>query len=234
MLNIQKDRLVVSGDKVFYTLQGEGKTIGKPAVFLRLKFCNLRCVWCDTKYAVFPEREDFKKEGESWTIDEAVKMIKQNDKSNCKRLVITGGEPLLQKEAIDNLIKQLPDWKIEIETNGTVMPTKYQLKRCQFNCSPKLSNSGNSYEMRMNQDVLKAMNKVNSVFKFVIMTEKDIKEMEKDFGFLDKDKIILMPEGITLEDNRKHLQNFVEFAKKKGYRVLPRLQIFIWGAKRAV
>lgn len=250
-LLINKDNIVVSGDKIFYTLQGEGKTMGYSVVFLRLKFCDLRCSWCDTPYAVYPEREDFKREGEQWTIEETAKKI--NEAWKCKnpkvqkRLVITGGEPLLQKEALDNLIELLRDsWLIEIETNGTVMPTQKMLAmsefeidmpetELQFNCSPKLRNSGNSKIVRYKPKVLKELNKVNTQFKFVVATAGDLEEVEKEYITplsLDVQKVVLMPLGTNTEDIFKHMRAVAELAKEKGYRMLSRLQIEIWGMKR--
>jgi len=240
MLSIQSDKLIVSGDKVFFTLQGEGRTVGYPVVFLRLKFCNLRCVWCDTPYAVFPDREDFKAEGESWTLKETVRQINKawgvkNNKIQ-KRLVITGGEPMLQFRAIDNFIDLIPDWKVEIETNGTILPTDKMVQKVQFNCSPKLTNSGNKDTLRYKPEVIKALNSIPSTrFKFVVAQDEDLDEIEKDFinkGLIDVSKVILMPLGVDNDTLNKHLRNVAEKAKEKGYRLISRLQIQIWGAKR--
>ncbi len=254
-LQIKKDSLIVSGDRCFFTLQGEGKTMGYPVVFLRLKFCNLRCVWCDTPYAVFPDREDFKIEGEQWNLEKTAQTVKDywkcKDPNVQKRLVITGGEPLLQKEAIDGLIDLLPDWKFEIETNGTVMPTEKMLKlasisspyvgdydwasKVQFNCSPKLENSGNSKLLRYNPRVIKALNEVDTQFKFVVSKPEDLDEIENDFikGLgIDVGKVVLMPLGTDTETLLKHMKLVAEVAKEKGYRMLSRLQVEIWGLKR--
>jgi len=240
-LFITPNTLALSGDKVFYTLQGEGKTMGMPVVFLRLKFCNLRCVWCDTPYAVFPDRDDFKAEGEQWTLELTAQVIKSYWDSQCenkevqKRLVITGGEPLLQKEAISNLIDLLPNWKYEIETNGTIMPTEKILKNFQFNCSPKLTNSSNSKTLRYNPKVIKALNKVDTQFKFVVSSPTDLDEIENDFIKdldIDVSKVVLMPLGTDNETLLKHMKLVAEVAKVKGYRMLSRLQVEIWGKTR--
>lgn len=239
-LIIKEDSFIVSGDKIFFTLQGEGQSIGKPAVFLRLKFCNLRCGFCDTPFAVFPDREDFKKEGEQWTLQETADRIKaiwdvKNDKIQ-KRLVITGGEPMLQYKAIDNLLDLLPDWKFEIETNGTIEYTTYMANReVQFNISPKLNNSGNSLTLRYNKKVLRAFNIIpSSTFKFVVMENKDLEEIQKIINEcgLDNNKIILMPEGVTIEAISKHGRDVADLCKEKGWRLVPRLQIFLWGLRR--
>jgi organic radical activating enzyme len=131
----------------------------------------------------------------------------------------------------------MPDWNFEIETNGTIMPSKKQLHGCQFNCSPKLENSGNMKVTRIKPEVLKALNKVDTQFKFVVMSEADVEESERDFIIpmnLDINKIVLMPQGVTAKEVADNAKIVVEIAKKKGYRLLNRLQVDIWGAKRRV
>ena len=151
--------------------------------------------------------------------------------------MITGGEPTLQKDKIDKLIDVLPQWIIEVETNGTIMPTKTMLKRCQFTCSPKLKNSGNSKIARIKGEVLQALNRMKTTFKFVVTGPRDIREIERDFikpFNLDVNKIIIMPEGKTAEKVGANARKVVETVKEKGYRLLGRLQCDIWGAKRKV
>lgn len=237
----KKNCLKVSGDGVFYTIQGEGISMGKPACFLRLHLCNLKCLWCDTRYAWDPKTKEFWAESRDWSIPETKKRIKsawkcKNPKIQ-KRLVITGGEPLLQKDMIDRLIDVLPDWFIEIETNGTVMPTEKMLKQCQLNCSPKLRNSGNPQAARIKSEVLQVLNQANAIFKFVVMVNSDLKEIERDFIMpfnLDINKIIVMPQGRSAEEIAKNGRCVVEKVKEKGYRLLGRLHCDLWGAKRKV
>ncbi len=240
-LKRKPNEFLVSGDGVFYTLQGEGVTMGMPCVFLRLHVCNLRCQWCDAWYTWNPNTPEFWTESNHWTVEEAAFNIQAvwgcEDPSVPKRLIITGGEPLIQKVAIDLLLAELPEWSIEIETNGTLMPTEKQLQRCQFNCSPKLVNSGNAQTARVKPDVLMALDGANTAFKFVVMTNEDLDEIQKDFieGVgLPKEKVILMPQGVTAEEVRKNAQGVAEYAKLKGFRLLGRLQNEIWGARRRV
>jgi organic radical activating enzyme len=221
----------VSGDKVFYTLQGEGVTIGSPAVFIRLHFCNLRCNFCDTPYTW---KDD--KEKEEWSVEKMAEEIKKADVGNSLRLIITGGEPMVQQRQIIELLKLIPEYKVEIESNGTIPPPP-ELWHCQFNCSPKLSNSGDHEgRRRFVPETLEIINKIeNSYFKFVVREPKDLEEIEREYApHIDKSKIILMPEGVTMEDNLKHMQAVAEIAKEKSLRVIPRLQIIIWGNKRKV
>lgn len=231
-LRMNPDEFKVSGDGVFFTIQGEGQSIGKPAVFLRLNFCNLQCVWCDTKYTWDRNSKEFWKEGENWDYQKTHAELEQYP---ARRLVITGGEPLLQQGRINKFTKLVPDWDIEIETNGTIPPLPELADKCQFNVSPKLENSDNSLKRRYKPEVLKFFNSLfNSTFKFVVQHEGDLDEISQiveECG-LDPAKIIIMPEGTTQEAIRKHALAVVEKVKANGWRLLPRMQVMLWGAER--
>ena len=96
-------------NEIFFSIQGEGKWTGLPNIFIRTTGCNLRCSYCDTKYAY--------KNGREMKINEILKEIKNY---LCSHVCITGGEPLEQKEIlklIDALIKN--NYQISLETNGS-------------------------------------------------------------------------------------------------------------------
>ena len=238
-VKLNKTRLRLSGDGVFFSVQGEGHTMGLPAVFLRLHVCNLRCVWCDAYYTWNPKSKEFWTESYELTSSEVAEQVKsawgcKTDEIS-RRLVITGGEPLLQKNLLDDLIDRLPGWSIEIETNGTIMPTNLQLRTCQFNCSPKLRNSQCSESARIRPEVLRKINSVNSQFKFVVMKAEEIEEIESQFlPFIDRAKIVLMPQGVTESEVAENARAVIEGAKAAGFRLLGRLHVSIWGAKRRV
>ena len=97
-------------NEIFYSLQGEGRWTGLPNIFIRTTGCNLRCPYCDTKYAY--------EDGKEMNIKEIIEDIK---KYPCKHVCITGGEPLLQNETlelIDALLKK--EYDILLETNGSI------------------------------------------------------------------------------------------------------------------
>ncbi len=217
-VKLNRDRLRLSGDGIFYSLQGEGITMGLPAVFLRLHVCNLRCVWCDTYYTWNPHTEEFWTESYELGVPEVVRQAEETwgcgRQEVQKRLVITGGEPLLQKKLVDTLIQSMPEWCIEIETNGTIMPTELQLEKVQLNCSPKLANSGCSDRARIKPDVLRTISRADSQFKFVVTNEKDVAEMEKDFlPYLSPGKVVLMPQGVTAQEINQNARNIVDVDK---------------------
>ena len=224
---------IVSGDGAFYTLQGEGLSIGRPAVFLRLHHCNLECDWCDAWYTWKKDTPEFLSERQKWHIPQTAKIIKEVGKT-CRLLVITGGEPLLQQKSIIQLVKLLPDWEVEIETNGTILPKADLIGRVRFNCSPKLSNSGtHSGKPRIVPEVLRLLDTTDTVFKFVVRDQRDVAEMECDFlAYISAAKVMLMPEGTDTATNQAHLQNIAEIAVKRGYRVTTRLHVIIWGNTR--
>lgn len=241
-LKFHEGQLKLSGDGVFYTLQGEGPSMGQPAVFVRTHVCNLRCVWCDAWYTWNPNTEEFWTEPQDVPVAEVAQRVRDSwlPKSSEveRRVVVTGGEPMIQQNEIIKLADGLGSgWQLEIETNGTVMPDSELLQRAQFNCSPKLRNSMNSRRASVRPSVLLKLNEANTTFKFVVMKPEELDEIQTDFidaiG-LDRRKVILMPQGVTAEEVRVNMQNVAEYAKEKGFRLLGRLQNDIWGAKRGV
>jgi 7-carboxy-7-deazaguanine synthase len=93
---------------------------GQLTTFIRLKGCNLRCAYCDTQYSQEAEPENW------MTIDEVIEQI------HFPKVTITGGEPLLQKEAVEELCNRLVYHlnnehyaKVSIETNGSIVPTYF-------------------------------------------------------------------------------------------------------------
>jgi len=103
-----KNKLRLS--EIFYSIQGEARTVGIPTVFIRLTGCPLRCGYCDTTYAF--------QGGEWWTFDKILERIKQYQ---TKYITVTGGEPLAQKNSIP-LLKMLCDegYEVSLETSGAL------------------------------------------------------------------------------------------------------------------
>lgn len=129
------------------TIQGEGKLAGVPSLFIRLSSCNLRCIWqmedgsfcrCDTTYASFHPNETIE-----LSIDNIFNWVKHN-LGNIKHIVVTGGEPLLQKKALAPLCKKLKkelNVHITLESNGSLFDEEVAKWVDLFSISPKLSNS---------------------------------------------------------------------------------------------
>lgn len=220
-------------NNIFYSIQGEGLTIGQPAVFVRLSGCLLKCTWCDSKYHT-TINSDFSEQ----TILDLLKK-----KPNCNRIIFTGGEPLLQQEAIcEFLIKNymvLKGKNIEFETNGLVLlepkiktMMKNKMFDFHFNVSPKLFSSGNKITGCL-YDQFKNLDSV--IFKFVYV-QNYFFEIEDFIQILKipKNKVYIMPEGSTKVEQEKSMKNVVDFCKTHGYNFTPRLHILIWDDKRGV
>ena len=240
------DLLKVSGDGIFATLQGEGVTAGEPSVFLRLHNCNLQCGFedkgwrCDAWYTWDKTTQEYWKESSNDSIQDTTKIKKAwqekfQESDAAPRLVITGGEPLLQQDAILNLLEELSEWHVEIETNGTLIP-RDELKDCQINCSPKLATSGNSLRARYRPAALqKIASFPNSWFKFVVVTDTDIEEVRHiaDENNLDYGRILLMSEGTDPDKLTASDARLETIARSMGSAVTARNQIFWFGNTRA-
>jgi 7-carboxy-7-deazaguanine synthase len=230
------------GDRgIFATLQGEGVTVGSRAVFVRLQGCNLRCEFCDTKHTIGSSVGVTKEPIASlagrittlWeTADWQALSKLPGYKDSKERLVLTGGEPLLQN--VSSLLALLPGWQIEIETNGTICPED-KLAGCQINCSPKLKNSGNSFERRYHPDVLRAIAAMpNSTFKFVARDVSDLVEIDGMVGELGVDQatVIIMPEGIRNDVLAARATVLAGPVADRGYLLGQRSHIAWFGNKR--
>jgi 7-carboxy-7-deazaguanine synthase len=97
-------------NEIFYSLQGESRTVGLPTVFIRLTGCPLRCHYCDTEYAFY--------KGEQQSLEAILTQVKQY---NTSYVTVTGGEPLAQKACLD-LLSQLcdQDYQVSLETSGAL------------------------------------------------------------------------------------------------------------------
>ncbi len=232
--------------EIYRCLQGEGKLLGTPSILVRTSSCNLRCKWgdtyCDTYYT------SWKPEGKMMQVPEIVSKVVELAKPNIRHVIISGGEPTLQKDLKD-LHRAL--WRdlgfhITVETNGT---HEINLAQTLFSVSPKLKSSvpvgtkwASSHERaRINVPVLAQLLSQDSYLKFVVAKEEDLSEiqsivlrLENILGDSIASQVYLMPEGYTQEAIRKKQQWVAETAQKLGYRYSPRLHIDIYGDKRGV
>lgn len=129
------------------TIQGEGKLIGTSCLFIRTSACNLRCAWmgangdgslCDTPYS------SHKPEKNIMEVDDIIEIVLDNTQPyNIKHIVISGGEPTMQTEALEELVERLSflGYHITIETNATIFSEKLAKFVNLISMSPKLSSS---------------------------------------------------------------------------------------------
>jgi 7-carboxy-7-deazaguanine synthase len=233
--------------EIFASLQGEGPSLGQPSTFVRLSRCNLACEWCDTAYTWRFDgdnrfhRDDlaFERRANQVVMDEgdlaaAVAALVPG------RLVITGGEPLLQGAALARMVTALdairPGMHVEIETNSTVAPHPALDARVnQYNVSPKLAHSGNPAELALLPERLAAWAaEPRAFFKFVVATPADLDEvmaLQQTYA-IPGDRLFLMPEGRSSAVIRERSVWLADFCAQQGLRFTDRLHIHLWGDTR--
>lgn len=220
------------------TLQGEGVNTGVVSTFIRLQGCTLQCVWCDT-LDVWPI-------GNEYTFNEIFEMFEKVDLIEKFRkgqhMILTGGSPLKQQTRLIAFLEQFIEkyeFKpfIEIENEGVLEPLYKMIEFVDcWNNSPKLSNSGMKERVRLKPDIISQLNLFeNSWFKFVISNERDWEEIVKDYlPLIDREKIILMPEGDTQEKLNERRGFVADLAIREGVRFSDRMHVTIWNKKTGV
>ncbi len=242
-----KKKLAIS--EVFYSIQGEGKTVGIPSVFVRLGGCNLMCGGMGTQFD-----GELHNEAE-WRCDSIEVWMKAQSKElneilpkdcieaikNDAHIVLTGGEPMMQQKGLESFITYIKENIndkpfFEVETNGTILPSDFLLKEVSlWNCSPKLRNSGMDLEMTFKPEVIKCLNKYNTIFKFVLNAEKEWNEIKKHYlPIVDKRKVYLMPAGENQELLNGNKLKIVNLAIENYLNFTTRLHIEIWNKKTGV
>lgn len=242
-----KNKLSVS--EVFYSIQGEGKTVGIPSVFVRLAGCNLICGGMGTQFDKELHNDatwrcdtvEVWMNGRSKPYDEILPEDCVDAIKNGAHVILTGGEPTMQQNALKGFINYIQtninlNTYFEVETNGTIMPEPDFFPLINlWNCSPKLLSSGNSQSQTYKPDVIEFLNKRNTIFKFVVSGLEDWQEITEHYlPIIEKQKVYLMPAGEDqnlLEENKLFV---VELAKQNHVNFTTRLHIDIWNKKTGV
>ncbi|MGD2134432.1 MAG: 7-carboxy-7-deazaguanine synthase QueE, partial [Maricaulaceae bacterium] len=154
-MNLKLARDETGAPEIFRSIQGEGRNAGRIRTFVRFAGCNLHCVWCDTAYTWnwlgtdFPHERDRPDAPYKFNIDEEIATLSVEEVCAVVRdlpaegVVITGGEPLMQRRGLEALAQALkaddPARLIEIETNGSIAPSEALAAQVDlFMVSPKL------------------------------------------------------------------------------------------------
>lgn len=207
--------------EIFESINGEGMRAGELAVFVRMKGCNLSCNYCDTMWA-----NEADCEFEEMTADRIVERVK---KSGIKNVTLTGGEPLLQKDA-DKLLKLFSDEKdirVEIETNGSVNLSSFlKYENTSFTMDYKLPES--DMEKYMDLENFKILRKKDTL-KFVASSVNDLKKAKdiiEKYDLIDRVNIIFSPVfgKIELTD----IVDFLKDNKLNDVRMQLQMHKFIW------
>lgn len=229
--------------EIFASVQGEGPSAGAPVAFVRLSRCNLACVWCDTAYTWHFEGDERPHRG-GVTYDRAANRVtlevadvaERIRALGQKRLVVTGGEPILQAGPLAELLEALDDMTVEIETNGTTRaPPRLDIRIDQYNVSPKLAHSGNPAALALLPERLDAYAAdPRAWFKFVIAQPGDLAEvlaLQRDHA-IPATRIFLMPEGTDSATLRAREEWLVPICLERGFRLSDRLHIHLFGDTR--
>ncbi len=222
--------------EIYSSIQGEGLLAGEKSTFVRTSGCNLRCWFCDTPFA------SWQPEGEFLSIDEIVAKVAECNDPN---IVITGGEPMIWND-LPTLCHRLREkgLHLTIETAGTI----FQDLACDLmSISPKMSNSRPTkelsqewhlrHEAHRNQiEVVKALiQRYPFQIKFVVDTPPDLEEIEsylKGLGDCLPSRILLMPQGTSVEELDRRTPWVRAFCQEKGYQFCDRLHVRWFGHTR--
>jgi len=221
--------------ETFTSLQGEGMLVGVPSFFIRTSGCNMRCRWCDTPYT------SWLPEGDRRSVADLVVEARE---SGVSHVVVTGGEPLLQRE-IDLLTSKLrtEGLHITVETAGTVSP--------EFHCdllslSPKTANSDPQGSWRDRHRRLRndhgPTRRLLARFpehqlKFVVADADDLRDVVlvvDALGGIEPCRVLLMAEGRTSAEVAEKAPLVATLCSEHGFRYTPRLHLDLFGAGRGV
>ena len=204
--------------EIFPSLQGEGPWIGRPCTFVRLAGCvKPYCPWCDSRYALSG--------GKEMPVNEIFSRIKA---LGCDNIVITGGEPFMQKDEVILLHKSLVEngFSVQYETSGKAgIP---ELKDAFIVLSPKRPQRKWLIDKK---DIIKA-----DCLKFVYDsagTGRIIKRFVKN-NDIDASRVYIMPQGQTKEGQIDMMPEVFVFCVNNGFMMTPRLHILCYGDKRGI
>ena len=225
--------------EIFASIQGEGFLTGVPSVFVRTSGCNLRCWFCDTPYA------SWHPEGDNVCVQEVLRKVLSLEQQH---VVITGGEPMVAA-GIEELTLLLAENQrhVTIETAGTVMP-KGKIHCDLMSISPKLSNSApdpkafaqwhqrheaNRQRPRIVEQL--ATSSGDYQIKFVVGSVLDAEEVLEYLTIvpqLQRDKIMMMPRGVELEELQLQLDWLRPWCEANRLQVCDRMHIHWFGNTR--
>ena len=186
---------------IFKTIQGEGFFAGYPAIFVRLGGCNLACDFCDTE---FDEYEDMELE---MILSKISGLSYEKQKNRVALVVITGGEPLRQN--ITLLCKKLitDNYKVQIETNGTVQ--RKLPKKTYIMCSPKM--------IKNKYNITKELIEYADAFKFIVRAKGENYTTVPNFDNVGKNIYVQPMDEYNEQKNKKNLDYAISLAVQNNY-----------------
>ncbi|MFD8783761.1 7-carboxy-7-deazaguanine synthase QueE [Kitasatospora sp. NPDC059599] len=213
------------------TFQGEGPSVGQRSLFVRLAPCNLHCPGCDTPetwdWSRFDPREVSTRHGvedlAAWVMTRSPQLV-----------VVTGGEPLLQQPGLIDLVHLLPGRRVEVETNGTVVPRAELVESvAAFNVSPKLKAFAAPGDRRIVPQALAAFAACGKArFKFVVHEAAQLDEVASLVEAFSLSEVWIMPEGTSSETVLDRMRALADEVLERGWNLTPRLHTLLWEAER--
>ncbi|GAB5465229.1 MAG: 7-carboxy-7-deazaguanine synthase QueE [Candidatus Kapaibacteriales bacterium] len=209
-------------NEIYLSLQGEGTRSGLLTTFVRLQGCLLRCVWCDTPYAL--ERS------ESANIMSRDELYHSIEKRGCKLIMFTGGEPLEQPGVFPLIVKLCDNgYEVTIETNGQADVSEVD-KRAVLIMDLKCPDSGMHKKNRYsNLDSLKKGDEV----KFVISSRRDYdwtREIIKQYNIYSKVDTVLLSPAFGILDSKELAEWMI--SDKINARMQLQSHKYIWDPNR--
>ncbi len=253
-----EDNLTKNGElylvEHFFSIQGEGRYVGRPSIFLRFGGCNLRCPGfgtydlegrkvqgCDTVRAVYSGLY-----GKTWKpidkLEELEEIIFEYEDMLSYRpdIVITGGEPMIYADhpIFNALLKRLVDgrYSVTIESNATIAPSLKEYPfyaEITFAMAVKLSNSKEPKAKRVVHEAIEVLanETKESFFKFTLDRKlaegsgaEEIAQIVQRF----ENEVYCMPLGSSEDEIKKSAPAVVEFCLENGYRYSDRLHVRLW------
>lgn len=217
------------------TIQGEGPHTGCQAAFLRLSGCNLTCDFCDTPYTWDWTRFD---ESAEMTLREPDELAEQLNAFRVERVILTGGEPMIQQNHLPMLLEQVVA-PVDVETNGTIAPTAHMEELVDlFVVSPKIGPSSR----QQTKDVVQrpyAMSLFVSLaqhdqaaFKYVARDRADLDAIARHVERFGIPGPWIMPEGRTAAEVVDTTRAIADTVVARGWRLTTRLHVLAWGDQR--
>lgn len=201
--------------EIFNSIEGEGKRAGLPCTFIRLYGCNLRCSYCDTRYAC---------EGDNYQVMSVEEILDAVNCIGCKAVTITGGEPLIHS-GIKDLLKELSSqhYDINVETNGSQEPVYYG-PNITYTVDFKTFSSGMSD--KMNDRAFRLIDH-KDVVKFVV---GDVNDLNQALEVMERTEctaqVYVSPIFGKIE--AKDIVEYIKAHKLWSWKVQLQLHKYIW------
>ena len=237
---------------MFRSIQGEGRSAGRPVVFVRSSLCNLSCTWCDTDYTwnwvgtpfrherdAEPGYRKYEREREIVELEPAA-VAALVARHPLRDVVVTGGEPLLQQRDWIALMRALRErdasYRFEVETNGTLVPdAELDALVAQYNVSPKLANAGVDAARREVAEALRFFARCErAFFKLVVGSPSDVEEalalVERQA--IPRERVDLMPKASGARALDETARWLADLCAQHGVGYSDRLHVRLWGDER--